>query len=119
VDECGFIHGFRFDTTVAWDAYQRSFGEALRQSAFSSAGWLDIHDYAKLTRKKIGPVQAEYRNGRLILEGALARSFEVTELSDVAATMRSTLHFSCDGVDHVLRLERKIMPFLRACQDRY
>ena len=53
------------------------------------------------------------------LEGALARRFAVAELSDVAVTMRSTLHFSSAGVDYVLRLERKVMPFLRACQDRY
>jgi 1-acyl-sn-glycerol-3-phosphate acyltransferase len=119
VDEYGFIQGFRFDNTVAWDRYQRAFGEALRRTSFSSPGDLEVHDYAKLKVKRVGPVRAEYRDGRLILEGALARGFEVPELSDVAVTMRRNLHFSCDGVDYVLRLQRKVMPFLRACQDYY
>lgn len=115
LDEYGFLHGFRYDTTLDWDGWQRGLDAALAATSFSSPGMLFTHDYATLRRRRVGPVEAVYRDGNLVLAGALDRAFPCAELRDVCLTMRSTLHFSEGGVDYVLDLERKAPAFLRAC----
>lgn len=115
LDEYGFLHGFRFDTTLDWDRWQRGLDAALAATSFSSPGTLFTHDYTALRRRRVGPVEAAYRGGCLVLAGALDRAFPCAELHDVCLTMRSTLHFSEGGVDYVLDLERKAPAFLRAC----
>lgn len=115
LDEYGFLHGFRFDSTLDWDRWQRGLDAALAATSLSSPGMLYTHDYAALRRRRVGPVDVVYHDGSLVLAGALERAFPCAELRDVCLTMRSTLHFSEGGVDYVVNLERKAPAFLRAC----
>jgi 1-acyl-sn-glycerol-3-phosphate acyltransferase len=119
VDEYGFLRGFRFEDTVRWDRFQREMSAGLRATVFSSPGRLVIHNYRRFRERKIGEVTATYRAGRIELRGAICRGFAAEALENVFLTGRSDLNFACDGTVYVLRLERKAMAFLRACQDRY
>jgi 1-acyl-sn-glycerol-3-phosphate acyltransferase len=119
VDEYGFLRGFRFDDTVTWDRFQRELSEGLRATIFTSPGRLVAHDYRKFRERRIGDVAATYRAGRLELRGALNRDLALEELDNVFLTGRTDLNFTNNGTTYVLRLERKAVAFLRACQDRY
>jgi 1-acyl-sn-glycerol-3-phosphate acyltransferase len=119
VDEYGFLRGFRFEDTVAWDRFQRQLSEGLRATTFSSPGHLVAHDYRKFRERRIGGVTATYRKGRLELRGAVDRDFPLAELDNVFLTGRADLNFTHNGTTYVLRLEREAVAFLRACQDRY
>jgi 1-acyl-sn-glycerol-3-phosphate acyltransferase len=119
VDEYGFLRGFRFEDTVSWDRFQRELSAGLRATTFSSPGRLVAHDYRKFRERRIGEVTATYRAGRIELRGAVDRDFAAEELDNVFLTGRSDLNFAHDGTVYVLRLDRKAMAFLRACQDRY
>ena len=115
LDEYGFISGFRFSDTVAWDRWQRTLDPGLAATEFSSPGVLAANDYEALKRRDIGAVEATWRGGALELRGALDARFPAAELRGVGLTMRSTLNFTHDGVDYLLRLERQAPAFLRAC----
>ena len=115
LDEYGFLSGFRFADTVAWDRWQRTLDTGLAATEFASPGFLAANDYEVLKRREIGPVEAAWRNGALELRGALEARFPAAELKGVGLTMRSTLNFTHGGVDYVLKLERKAPAFLRAC----
>lgn len=115
LDEYGFLHGFRFEDTVAWDRWQRTLDPGLAATEFSSPGRLAVNDYERLKRRDLGPVEATWRDGVLVLHGALDERFAAVELKGVGLTMRSTLNFTHGGVDYVLTLERKAPAFLRAC----
>lgn len=115
LDEYGFLHGFRFEDTVAWDRWQRTLDRGLAATEFGSPGFLAANDYEVLKRREIGPVEAAWRNGALELRGALDARLPAAELKGVGLTMRSTLNFTHAGVDYVLTLERKAPAFLRAC----
>lgn len=119
VDEYGFLRGFRFEDTVTWDRFQRELSAGLRATIFSSRGRLVTHNYRRFRERRIGEVTATYRPGRIELRGAICRDFATEELDNVFLTGRSDLNFAHDGTTYVLRLERKAMAFLRACQDRY
>ena len=119
VDEYGFLRGFRFEDTVAWDRFQRELSAGLRATTFSSRGRLVTHDYKRFRERRIGEVTATYRPGMIQLRGAIHRDFAAEELDNVFLTGRSDLNFAHDGTIYVLRLERKAVAFLRACQDRY
>jgi hypothetical protein len=119
IDEYGFIHGFAYDNPADWDAFQRGFGAELRRTSLSSTGTLFINDYNTLRQTKIGAVRVAYQAGTLSFSGAIEKDFEVAALSDVVLAMRSSLNFSHDGVDYLLRLDRLAPAFLRCCQDKY
>lgn len=119
LDDYGFIHGFAYDNPADWDAFQRGFTEELRSSSFSSTGTLFINDYSALRQTRVGEVSVQHEAGTLVFAGALEQTFDVATLDDVVLTMRSSLNFSHDGVDYLLRLDRLALAFLRCCQDRY
>jgi hypothetical protein len=104
---------------VAWDRFQRELSDGLRETTFSSAGYLVAHDYGKFREREIGEVTATYRPGKIEVRGALDVDLAVAELDNVFLTGRSHFNYTHKSTVYVLRLEHKAVAFLRACQDRY
>lgn len=119
VDEYGFIHGFRFADTVAWDRYQRGFRDQLIASSFSATGQLREHDYNRWRERVLGTVTATYRDGVIQIQGAAEFRMPVSELRHVIVTLRSKLNYQYKGIHYVLKLDHRAMAFLRVCSDAF
>lgn len=114
LDDYGFLEGWPFRTLTEWDAFQRGYDDELRAASFETGGELWIHDYAKLTRRRLGRALVRYRAGEFDLEGDLRLVAGRGELRELALTGRSDLNFGLGGVDYFLRLDGLAVPLLRA-----
>lgn len=114
LDDYGFLEGWPFRTLAEWDAFQRCYDDELRAASFETGGELWIHDYAKLTRRRLGRAIVRYRAGELDIEGEVRLVAGRGELRELALTGRSDLNFGLGGVDYFLRLDGLALPLLRA-----
>ena len=114
LDDYGFLERWPFRTLSEWDAFQRCYDDELYAANFETGGELWIHDYAKLTRRRLGRAIVRYRAGEFDLEGEVRLVAGRGELRELALTGRSDLNFGLGGVDYFLRLDGLALPLLRA-----
>ncbi|MBU1020242.1 MAG: 1-acyl-sn-glycerol-3-phosphate acyltransferase [Firmicutes bacterium] len=119
VDEYGFIQGFEFDNTVAWDHFQKQYRDLLRESVIESTGVLYFISFEDSTREYIGDISIVYKNNTFVLDGALSEIIKLEDITNPIITLRRDFAFVYRKKYYYIKLDRFASSLLRVSQDKY
>ncbi|MCF7926884.1 MAG: 1-acyl-sn-glycerol-3-phosphate acyltransferase [Candidatus Izimaplasma sp.] len=119
MDEYGFIHGFKFDNLVDWDAYQIAHDNLLEGQVVKSCGKMLLADNKTQKRQKLGYVQVELDDTTLKIKGEYNKSFNVTEINNPVITLRRNFNFYYNDQHYFIKLDENTHAVLRKLQSKY
>lgn len=105
IDEYGFIQGSTYDNLVEWYKYQVSKREELKKTEFSTTGIAYNVFYEKYRSKRLGKIDMTYKDGNLILSGALNETIPVNETKYFRLTQLNVITFDYNDKHYFFRID--------------
>ncbi len=119
MDEYGFLHGFKFDNLLDWDAFQRDFKDKLEDSVIESSGFLDFLRFEDDERIPVGRVNLVYKEGGFHFTGAIDEVVDIKDIRNPVMTLRRDLSFDYGNRHFIIKLDRFGASLLRVAQNKY
>ena len=119
VNDYGFIEGTKFDNTVDWDKWQRSFDEKLLDEIIESkAKIFDVND-TKLSRKYLGDCIIRCENRKLYISGAVDIEIPFEDIKNPTVTLRRNFNIHYLDKHYLIKIDQYVSSFLRVLQNKY
>jgi 1-acyl-sn-glycerol-3-phosphate acyltransferase len=118
-DEFGFIHGFKYDNLVEWDAFQKKRNTDLQNETFESVGKMYRVNDKDYSREYLGEITITYKQKAFHIKGDhnVVMPFERIKVPTI--TLRRDFNLYFDDVQYMIKIEKYVTSFLRVAQNKY